>query len=183
MLAFFSLSFDTATHQAVIAISCEQELPETVLRIVSILIFYSFMRKIACFLISYKNLLRLEGGQFTNSFIDVPGNQLLITSMKLCICFFNKSYPELMSIFAWSKYRLFRFGIYGNSVVNDDINPFKVFEKSKYVNTSHSISMEYWWIYTHRKCGGHCFVDDHVFVVLNSFHTTNEKLISGNDDR
>ena len=49
--------------------------------------------------------------------------------MQLCVGLFDKSNPHLIGIFAMAKNRFFLFLVDNNSLINNNINPLKVFEE------------------------------------------------------
>lgn len=148
--SFFAITFDTASHETIVLVSFLQELPEAFGT--TIVLFNHFVWETLCLLISNKDLFRLEASQFLDTFIDIARDQVLVASMKLGISFFNECYPKLVRVFAvtenWLVLVFAFFSMNGNTLVNDDIDPLKVLEKSYNVQTDCTIFMENWWVDT-----------------------------------
>ena len=101
-----------------------------------------FMREHTRFIIFNQYLFRLEPSQLLNSFIDISGNQILIAAMQLSICFFTERHPELISALTSAKHWLFGLYVHRNSLVDNDIDPLEVFEKSEHVEPNTPKLME-----------------------------------------
>ena len=94
MLAFFALALDATAHEATVTITLEEEVPEAFFA--TVMVLDHLVWKVTRLLISNENLLGLKSSQIGDAFIDVPRNELLITSVYFGIGFLNECYPEFI---------------------------------------------------------------------------------------
>ena len=83
-----------------------------------------------------------------------------------------------MFVWAMTKYRLLGFDVDWESLINNNINPSEVFEKSDHVQTDFPKSMENRRINTFRKNARDFLIDNHVWINFHSCSATNEELVS-----
>ena len=106
------------------------------------------VREAAGFFILKQNFLWQEPSKFLNTLVNISRNQVAIASVHLCICFFNECDPQLVRLLAMAKNVLLCLDINWHSVVDDHINPLKVFVDANDINSSASVSMEDWWVHS-----------------------------------
>jgi len=145
-LSFFAVTFNTASHQAIVILSIQKELPESIFT--TIMLFNHFVWEASSLFISDQNLLRLETCQFLDAFVNISTYQISIASVHLSISFFDESDPHFVWISACSENWLSGFDIDRDSLINNDINPLEVFENSNNEETLRSEPMKDWWINT-----------------------------------
>ena len=146
MRTFFTFASDGATHQAVFFSSLNQEFPKSFFA--SIVLSNKLVWEATSFFILKQNFLWQEPSEILDSFVNIARNQVAITSVHLCICFFNQCDPQLVRLLAMAKNVLLCLNIYWHSVVNNHINPLEVFVNANDIDSSASVSMEDWGIYS-----------------------------------
>lgn len=149
-LSFLTISFDTASHEAIVVISLYQELPEALGT--PVVLLDHLVWEHARGLILDKDLFGLHAGELLHALVDVARDQVLITTMKFSVCLFDQGNPKLVRVLATAKHRLSFllafFCVHRDALVNDNIDPLEVLEDPDYIEANRAVLVEDGWIHS-----------------------------------
>ena len=89
-----------------------------------------------------------------------------------------------MSLLAFTKDEALRFVVFhGDSLIDQDVDPLKVFEEPEYIDAFAPILVENWRVDAIVKNGSDVFIYNHIYIVIHSLSASSKKLVTGCKNR